>query len=368
MDQPSDHQDVIQQPPSPVEVRDPVVRDALKQATIWLGLASAIYLAWQLSPAILLIVGGLVFAAMLDGGVRLIGRFWNGPRGVRLGIVAVLFVVVVVGFLAWSGIELAAQAGLLRETLDAQLARLSQLLRSAGIGGTGGRDIIGSIANEVAGTLGKLTQAVTTAAGVVGSLLLIMVLGLFIAAEPRLYERGIGWLTPMHRRERMAKLMDALADTLRRWVAGRLFAMTADGILTTIGLLLAGVPLAGLLGLISGLLAFIPNIGSLIAGTLIVLVGFSVGTQEGLLALAVYVVVQFVESNILTPLVERRVVDLAPAVVLSAQLLFGALFGILGVALADPIVAMLKVTLEHRRHPREGQTKASRPLRERGLG
>jgi predicted PurR-regulated permease PerM len=339
-------------PPSPVEVHDPLIRDTLKQAFVWLGLASALFLAWHLAGALLLIVGGLVFAAFLDLVARWVGRLWNGPRGVRLAVVVLVFLGLLIGFLGLAGYQLADQAGELSRTLDAQIRRVSLLLEKYGIATISGNERGGplaGLASQVIGSFGKLTQALGTAAGAIGSFILIMVLGIYIAAEPRLYERGVEWLAPIRARRDVRVLGDELAETLRRWTLGRLIAMLFEGIFTTTALLIAGVPLAPLLGLIAGILAFIPNIGAFISGALIVLVGFSVGTETGLAALAVYLVLQFVEGNFITPFVERRVVDIAPAVTLGAQLLFGALFGLLGVALAVPIVAMLKVGLEHRR-------------------
>jgi predicted PurR-regulated permease PerM len=100
-----------------------------------------------------------------------------------------------------------------------------------------------------------------------------------------------------------------------------------------------------LLGLITGLLAFIPNIGAIISGVLMVAVGFSAGPNEGLFAIFVYFFVQNVDGYLVIPYIARRTVDLAPAIVLGMQLLMGALFGILGVLFADPILAVLKVTL-----------------------
>jgi predicted PurR-regulated permease PerM len=107
-----------------------------------------------------------------------------------------------------------------------------------------------------------------------------------------------------------------------------------------------GVPMAALLGLITGLLAFIPNIGAIVSGLLMVAVGFSAGPEQGFGAIAVYFLVQNIDGYIILPYIARRTVDLAPAVVLAAQLLFGALFGFLGLLLADSILASLKVTLE----------------------
>jgi predicted PurR-regulated permease PerM len=103
--------------------------------------------------------------------------------------------------------------------------------------------------------------------------------------------------------------------------------------------------MAGLLGLITGLLAFIPNIGAITSGVLMVAVGFSAGPNEGLWAIFVYFFVQNVDGYLVIPYIARRTVDVAPAIVLAMQLIMGALFGILGVLFADPILAALKVTL-----------------------
>ena len=105
------------------------------------------------------------------------------------------------------------------------------------------------------------------------------------------------------------------------------------------------VPMAALLGLVTGVLAFIPNIGAITSGVLMVAVGFSAGPHQGVYAIFVYFFVQNIDGYLVVPYIARRTVDLAPAVVLAMQLLMGALFGILGVLFADPIFATLKVVL-----------------------
>ena len=124
--------------------------------------------------------------------------------------------------------------------------------------------------------------------------------------------------------------------------------MAVEGFGTWILLWIGGVPMAALLGILTGLLAFIPNIGAIVSGVLIVLAGFSVGVNSGLWAIAVYLIVQVVDGYLIVPYVARKTVDLAPALVLGAQLLFGALFGLMGLALADPLVAMIKATLQQK--------------------
>jgi len=116
---------------------------------------------------------------------------------------------------------------------------------------------------------------------------------------------------------------------------------------------------------LTGLLSFLPNIGAIISGVLIVLAGFSVSVEAGLWAIGVYAVVQVVDGYLIVPYVAKKTVDLAPALVLGAQLLFGALFGLMGLMLADPLVAMVKTALEQKSEDDEDDAEAEKPKRRR---
>jgi len=166
--------------------------------------------------------------------------------------------------------------------------------------------------------------------------------------EPRLYQRGVAWMLPLDHRDAFYRTAERMGQTLRRLMAGRLVGMAVEGVGVGVLLAVGGVPMATLLGIITGLLAFLPNIGAIISGILIVLAGFSNGLDSGFWAIGVYLAVQTVDGYLIVPYVARKTVDLAPALVLGAQLLFGALFGIMGLALADPMVAMLKTALEQK--------------------
>ena len=155
-------------------------------------------------------------------------------------------------------------------------------------------------------------------------------------------------MVPDSRREAFFEMAAQMGYSLRRLMFGRLVGMVFEGLLTWAALALYGVPLASLLGLLTGLLAFIPNIGALISGLLMVLVGFSGGTDMALYCVGVYFVVQTFDGYIVIPMIAKKTVDLAPALVLAGQLVLGVLFGILGLALADPLIAMIKVMLEYR--------------------
>jgi predicted PurR-regulated permease PerM len=329
--------------PGPTEFSDPMLRDELRRAAVWIGLGLAVAGAVVLAQPLLLIVGGLVFSVVLDGGTRLLGRFLPIPRGWRLTLV----VLAGFGFIGWvfyfAGTTLAAQAEALRAVIDVQIDRLLALATSLGLLPEGGKATIGS---QLLGSVGRLTSAVGSAIGAVTSMLLIIVIGIFIAVEPRLYDRGLAWMLPLRHRDKFYYISNRVGATLRRLLFGRIVGMIFEGIFTFVMLSLGGVPMAALLGLLTGLLAFLPNIGAIISGVLMVAVGFSAGPNQGLWAIFVYFFVQNVDGYLVVPYIARRTVDLAPAIVLAAQLIFGALFGILGLLLADPILASLKVALE----------------------
>jgi predicted PurR-regulated permease PerM len=329
--------------PGPTEFRDPMMRDELRRAMVWMGLALVIAGIIVLAEPLLLIIGGLVFSVILDGGTRLLGRVLPIARGWRLAIVALAGF----GFIGWvfyfAGTTLAAQAEALRAVVELQIGRVMALAANLGLMPDGGTATIGS---QLLGSVGRLTSWVGSAIGAFTSMLLIIVIGIFIAVEPRLYDRGLAWMLPLRHRHKFYVISNRVGSTLRRLLFGRLVGMVFEGIFTFAMLSLGGVPMAALLGLLTGLLAFLPNIGAIISGVLMVAVGFSAGPNQGLWAIFVYFFVQNVDGYLVVPYIARRTVDLAPALVLAAQLLFGALFGILGLLLADPIIASIKVTLE----------------------
>ena len=339
-------QDGVVQGAGPNEVRDPAVRAEFKRAAVWFGMAIGVALVVLLIQPLLIIFGGLVFASMLDGGVRLLGRVLPVPRGWRLTIVVLATIMFIVGVVYMTGVQITAQAEQLRLTLEVQANRLSAWLSSLGV--MPARSDLGGLAQQAMSSVGRLTSAVGSALGALTTFFMILIIGLFVAMEPRIYDRGLQWMVPVGQRAGFAAMIDDMAHTMRRLLAGRLLGMVAEGALTWFFLWLAGVPMALLLGIITGILAFIPNIGAFISGLLMVAVGFSAGYETGLYAILIYFGVQTFDGYVLLPYVARKTVDMPPALTLSSQILASTLFGLLGLALADPITAMIKVALERR--------------------
>jgi predicted PurR-regulated permease PerM len=330
--------------PAPNELRDPFVRQELKRAGIWLGLACAIALAVLLVQPLLIIFAGLVFAALLDGGVRLLGRVLPIGRGWRLLIVVSLVLAFLFGTFVLTGVQVTEQFTQLRSTLEGQANRVAGWLSKQGLM-PGASDVNGLIKQGL-GQVGKLTSWVGTAVGAVTTMFMILIIGLFLAMDPGGYSRGLQWMVPTDSRPEFARTMEKMGVTLRKLLAGRLLGMAVEGVATGIALTIGGVPMAMLLGIIAGILAFIPNIGAIVTGVLMVAVGFSAGTDTGYWAIGTYLIVQTIDGYVIVPMVAKRTVDLPPALTLGAQIMASALFGILGLALADPMTALIKTALE----------------------
>lgn len=344
---------------SPTTIADPRLRFEAHRAAVWALVVVLVGLAIYLSQALLVIFGGMVFAAIIDGGARLLGRIMPVGRGIRIGIVLLLGLAFVAWVVIFAGTQIADQAAKFPALIEEQVLRAIAWLNQQGFAINS--ESISGMVQQSAGGVGQLTRAVGGIIGGFTTLFLILIIGIYIALEPRLYERGVAWMLPDSSRDSFLELADKMAFALRRLMFGRLVGMVFEGVITWAALALYGVPMAALLGLLTGLLAFIPNLGALVAGLLMVLVGFSGGTDMALYCVGVYLVVQTFDGYIVVPLIAKKTVDLAPALVLGMQLIFGILFGIIGLALADPLVAMIKVMLEHRSETAEHELEGESP-------
>ncbi|MEQ1498261.1 MAG: AI-2E family transporter [Novosphingobium sp.] len=328
----------------PSDISDPILRGEFKRAAVWIGLAATLALAIYLAQPLLVIFGGMVFAAMIDGGARLLGRVLPIGRGWRVGLVLLLTLAFLFWVAMFAGTSIAAEAAQLPGTVKDQTLKILSWLKGQGVHFD--MQSMEGLIEKALGGVGQLTSAVGGVIGAFTTAFLIAVMAIYFAVEPQLYRRGFAWLLPSNEREHFEGTATIMGKTLRRLLAGRLLGMLIEGVATWALLAAYGVPMAGLLGLLTGLLAFLPNIGAPISGVLMVLVGFSGGAEMGIYCVIVYVVVQVVDGNIIVPMVAKHTADLAPALVLGAQLIMGALFGLLGLMLADPLVAMIKVALE----------------------
>ena len=313
-----------------------------------------VFVVWEGQVAFFLLFAGMLFAALIDAAARGLERFVPWGRSVQLTIVVGTIVAVLGALLYFGGSYLWMQIDELLALVAKQADEVSELL---GL-------VKGGNVEEADGAMGVLRQAaqllpgqgsgagtavtlVQSTFGYLANAVIIFFIGVFLAVEPNLYRRGFVRLFPPSGRDEVSSAMHEAGVTLRWWLVGKLMSMGMIFLFTWIGLWLVGFPFAFALGLVAGALAFIPNIGPILTYIPLVLVGLSAGSTTTLLyGLGVYVVAQAVESYIFTPLVQKRMVSLPPALIFFVQILGGILFGLWGVALATPVTAVLKTLIE----------------------
>jgi predicted PurR-regulated permease PerM len=179
-----------------------------------------------------------------------------------------------------------------------------------------------------------------------GSGLIFLFLGLYLAIDPGVYRRGLLRLVPLHKRPHVQDILDEIGHILGRWLVGRIFSMLVVGGITTLGLWLLHVPLPLALGLLAALGELVPNLGPLLAFIPALLLAFTDNSSHALGVLGLYLAVQGLESYVLTPLVEKQAVSLPPALTITAQVLLGLLAGGLGLVLAAPLTATAMVLVQ----------------------
>jgi predicted PurR-regulated permease PerM len=294
-----------------------------------------------LAPDVLLTVfAGILFAVLLHEGGRSTGSLLRIGEPLGIGLFVLCIVLMFAGFGMAVAPAVTEQVSELSRRIPEALDAFRQRVEEYPGGSEVMDRLIPDSLNE-AQSRSAAMSAVSSTFGALGTFAIIIAIGVYGALDPGLYRRGLTLLLAPSIRDRGDHVLRASAGTLRNWLVAQLIAMSAVGSLTTLGLWLAGVPLAFALGLIAGLLAFIPNIGPIIAIAPALLLALPEGLTTVLVVLTIYIGVQTLESYVITPLVQQEKVSLQPALVISTQLLFGVLFGMLGLMLATPIAAVL---------------------------
>ncbi|RZT00037.1 AI-2E family transporter [Aquimarina brevivitae] len=192
----------------------------------------------------------------------------------------------------------------------------------------------------------KLTLFFSSFFGGLADIYIIFFLGLFFMVQPDVYINGFIRLFPLHRRKRAQQVIDTTAYTLKRWLLGKVFSMIVVGVLTGIGLSILGIPLALTLAIFATLVTFIPNFGPILSLIPAFLIAFTIGADYAVYVCILYAAIQALESNIITPMIQRKMISFPLALVLMAQVVLGVFTGILGLILAVPIVAIVVVLVK----------------------
>jgi len=298
------------------------------------------YLVFELREVVAIVFGSVVAAVTLRAASEPLQRLtgWNGRVALAVVVLAAL-VAIGVG-LALLGEPVAAQFNALRSALPRALEAATRWLNSHAVG-----LIVLEVWNGIKASVEwtRVAGLAGNAFGALGAALLMLLAGLYIAADPALYRRGALRLLPPRLRERVDAAFGAAGHGLSRWLVAQAIAMLAVGVLTATGLALLGMPLALPLGVIAGLLEFVPFFGTIVSGGLIVLIAFAQGASQAVYAALVCLAVQQFEGWVIQPLVQRWAIALPPALGLVTVIVFGVLFGPLGAVLATPATVVLMV-------------------------
>lgn len=299
---------------------------------------------------ILLVFAAILLAIFLRGIADLLGRF------VRLGdawmvlIAAALLVLLAAAAIAGLAPSVADQVDHLRAEIPKSIEAARNYILQFGWG----RAIIAQLPDAraiwqnitSAGMLSRVGGIFSSTLGAVGNFLIVILLAIYFAIEPKFYANGFAKLFPLPKRQRVLEVLATIADTLRWWLVGKAGSMIFIGLLTWIALSILGVPLAMTLGLIAGLLSFIPNFGPIMAAVPAILIAFVESPMMALYVVAIYIGVQIVEGNVVTPIIERETVELPPGLTVVFQLALAVLVGGLGLVLATPLLAVIMVLIQ----------------------
>ena len=320
---------------------------------LFLRLALAVVLLlvlWQLGGVLLLAFASVLIAVGLKSVAGPVARHTPLGEGAALAI-AILMLVAVVGlFLVLLGSQIAGQLRELARQVPELVASVGERFGIADFEETVVERLREFLASD--STMFNIAGMTLTVLDVGLTVALVFAAGVFIAARPRTYRRGFLLLWPARMRPEITETVDTGGTALRYWLVGQFVSMAIVGTLSTIGLTLLGVPSALALGFIAAVADFVPIVGPIFGAVPAVLVAFSISPTLALWVIALYVVIQLLEGNVVQPLIQSRAVDLPPALTLFALVAAGVLFGPLGVVLATPlaVVALVAVKLLYVRH------------------
>jgi predicted PurR-regulated permease PerM len=328
--------------PTPTPSQAPAARSrllVLAALLIAVGL-----LAWRLSDVLVLMFGAVIVAVALQAFAAPLQRHLRLTHQLAVAAAVVLTLAALVLGSWLIGDLLVAQSADLLQRLPQATNAVMVWARGHALGMAALREWEGFSVHDL--PWARVANAATRTLGAVGSIGLVLVLGVYLAADPQLYRRGLVRLVPTAWREPVDGALLASGQVLSRWLLGQSISMLFVGLATAVGLAVLGIPLAATIGFIAGLLAFIPFFGPIASGILAVLLAFTQGPTQALYVAGLCVAIQQVEGNLLMPFVQRWAVNLPAVLGIIAAVIFGLLFGLAGVILATPLMVVLVVMVE----------------------
>jgi predicted PurR-regulated permease PerM len=320
-------------------------RQFVRRVLIVLALATLFFILWQLRILLLMLFGAIVIASIFRAVADTISRLTRLPSGVSTGLSILLVLGSLAALVALFGAHVGQQLQTLRETLPAAWKALEERVGDIGLSEQLDR-LVATITTPGGGSLSGFGRALISIGSGIADFVVVVFAGIYLATQPNFYRMGAIKLVPPERRKVAAEAMLESERALRLWLKGQAIAMVVVGVLTGLGLWLLGMPSALTLGLMAGLLEFIPFAGPILAAVPAILLALAVSPELAFGVALLYLAVQQFEGNVLTPMVQQYAVDLPGAVLLFALIGFGTLFGTLGVILAAPLAVVTMVLVK----------------------
>jgi predicted PurR-regulated permease PerM len=316
--------------------------------SIAIAMATLAVFLWYSIQVLLLIFAGVLIAILLRGLSDWVGERTGLPHAASLAIVILVMMGALGTFFWLSAPRLVHEIGELAEQIPPKIEQMRARIEAAPMGGMllKGMPQLDAMMRGRGDLFGSVTGWVSSTLGAVVSVMVVLFTGMFLAAAPRMYVRGLLHLVPPKRRDRMAEVLGAIGYTLKWWMTGQAIDMVVIGAATALGLYFLGVPLALLLGFLAALFNFIPNFGPLFSLVPALLLTFPVDPTKAFYVLILYIVLQNIEGNLLMPYIQGKAVDLPSALTIVSQVLMGILAGGLGLALAAPLAAATLVAVK----------------------
>jgi predicted PurR-regulated permease PerM len=314
----------------------------LRKLLIAVVVVALVYFVWLASGILLLVFAAILFAVLFRWLAELLVRAFGIPYGLGLTLVVALFGALLIGLVVLFGSQ-----------IRGQLADLANKLPIA-IDAVGDRLGIGGASTQLEGALksGSTPSVLSRAAGIgytilgiLADAIVVLIASIYIAADPHLYRRGATKLLPPEQHGRVLEAMDATARALRLWFSGQLVSMALVGTVSGLAYWWIGLPNPLALGAVAAVTNFVPYLGPILGAIPALVFAFAMDTNAVMWTLGIVVAIQQIEGNIIAPMIQRHVVAVPPAVVLFSIVLFGSIFGLLGVFLAVPMTVASIVLL-----------------------
>jgi predicted PurR-regulated permease PerM len=333
----------------PVDVPVPSARGSLLATGIaLLAAAICVFLVWQTVSSLLVIFAGVLFAALLDAAARALAPVLPVRRAFRLALVVVLLGACLAFGVVWGAGKLPEQTRLLMKVLETQADVVREHLLSFGVelfGPEGGRNLSKWLFADESTFLGHAQTVLGGASSILGNVLVILFLGILFAFDVASHRESIVMLVKPSYRARTRAVLDEMGSVLRLWLVGQVLRVALMTLCVWLALYLIGLPGPFVLGLQAGFSNFIPYVGPIVAGVPVALAAMPLGHSVLFWAVVVYTIIQSIEGYVIGPLIQKQAVEIPPAWTLVAIVLLGALFGVIGIALAMPLVAIGRVAV-----------------------